>query len=269
MSMDRGRLSKGEIRRENIMKLLKHQGKVTIQEITDKFGCSEPTARRDLDLLDKQGGIIRSLGGALLDASPLSFEASFTDKQQLLLLEKEAIAQSAASMVKEGDIVGLTGGTTTFLIARMLKMHQGITVVTNAVNIAMELSDCEGVQIVLTGGVMRRKNYELCGPLAEKVLEGLHIGKMFMGIDGFTIEAGMTTFSEQESVIGEMMLKRSVQTFAVFDHTKVGKTSLFSIAPLTALRGCITDQKLPDGMANYLQAHGIELHVAKKVQMEV
>lgn len=262
-------MSKGEIRRESIMRLLKLQGKVTVQEITDKFGCSEPTARRDLDVLEKQGGIIRSFGGAQLDTSPISFEASFTDKQQLLLLEKEAIARTAASMVQEGDIVGLTGGTTTFLIARMLKMHQGITVVTNAVNIAMELSDCEGVQTVLTGGVMRRKSYELCGPLAEKVLEGLHIGKMFMGIDGFTVEAGMTTFSEQESVIGKMMLERAAQTFAVFDHTKVGKTSLFSIAPLTSLAGCITDRKLPDGMANYLRAHGIELHVATMAHMEV
>ncbi|KIL41955.1 DeoR faimly transcriptional regulator [Gordoniibacillus kamchatkensis] len=269
MSTDRISLSKGELRRENIMRLLKLQGKVTIQEITEKFGCSEPTARRDLDLLEKQGGIIRSFGGAQLDASPIAFEASFTDKQQLLLLEKEAIARTAAAMVQQGDIVGLTGGSTTFLIARMLKQHQGITVVTNAVNIAMELSDSEGVQVVLTGGVMRRKSFELCGPLAEKVLEGLHIGKMFMGIDGFTVEAGMTTFSEQEAVIGALMLKRAATSYAVFDHTKAGKNSLFSIAPLTALKGCITDQKLPDAMTKYLKAHRIELFVAEKEQMEV
>lgn len=256
-------LSKGEIRRNNIIKLLKNQGKATVQEIVERYQCSEATARRDLDLLEKQGEIIRSLGGAQLSISNPIIEASFVDKQRLLWAEKEAIAQKAASLVEEGDIVGLTGGTTTFLIARHLKSFQRITVVTNAVNIAMELSDSEGVQVVLSGGVMRQKSFELCGPLAEKVLNSTHIGKMFMGIDGVTIEQGMTTFSEQEAVIGELMLKRATKTFAVFDHTKVGKASLFSIAPLTSLAGCITNQELPEHISVFLKQYDVKFFLAE------
>jgi DeoR/GlpR family transcriptional regulator of sugar metabolism len=77
-------------------------------------------------------------------------------------------------------VIGLTGGTTTFLIAKAIKFRKNITVVTNAVNIAMELSEGEDIQVVLTGGVMRKNSYELCGPLAEKTVEGLNIGKMFL-----------------------------------------------------------------------------------------
>ncbi|SDC18646.1 transcriptional regulator, DeoR family [Paenibacillus sp. UNCCL117] len=256
--------SKGDRRREQIMNLLKRQGRVTIQEMIEKFDCSEATARRDLDVLERQGGIIRSLGGAQLESPAASGrEISFFEKKQLLWLEKEAIAAQAAKLVEEGDVVGLTGGTTTFLIARELKLRRGITVVTNAVNIAMELSESDGVQVVLTGGVMRRNSFELCGPLAERIIEGINIGIMFMGIDGIAEEQGLTTFSEQEADIARLMLKRSLRSYAVFDHTKAGRTSLFSMAPLTTLTGCITN-KIPDEpLRAFLEANGIALHLAE------
>ncbi|TVY00287.1 DeoR/GlpR family DNA-binding transcription regulator [Paenibacillus cremeus] len=257
--------SKGEERRERLLQMLKRQGKITIQEITEKLNCSEATARRDLDLLEKQGGIIRSLGGAQLDNSLSSGgkELHFHEKEQLLLLEKEAIAVRAAAMIQEGDVVGLSGGTTTFLIARELKLKRGITVVTNAVNIAMELSDSEDIQVVLTGGVLRRNSYELCGPLAEKIVENINIGIMFLGVDGITEEQGLTTFSEQEAQIGRLMLKRSRASYAVFDHTKAGRVSLFSIAPLDELKGCITNAMVDEGLRTVLNQQGIELILAE------
>ncbi|WP_159881415.1 DeoR/GlpR family DNA-binding transcription regulator [Paenibacillus puerhi] len=256
--------SKGERRREQIMNLLKRQGRITIQEMIDKFDCSEATARRDLDVLERQGGIIRSLGGAQLEspAAASGREISFFEKKQLLWLEKEAIAAKAAALVEEGDVVGLTGGTTTFLIARELKLRKGITIVTNAVNIAMELSESDGVQVVLTGGVMRRNSFELCGPLAERIIESVNIGIMFMGIDGITEEQGLTTFSEQEADIARLMLKRALRSYAVFDHTKIGRTSLFSMAPLSTLTGCITNELTDASLRAYLEASGIALHLA-------
>lgn len=252
-------LSKGDKRRDSIMKLLKRQGKVTIQEIIETFHCSEATARRDLDMLEKQGGIIRSIGGAQLEGSTYPREVPFGEKQELLLLEKEAVAKLAAGMVEEGDIVGLTGGTTTFLIARALKQSKGITVVTNAVNIAMELAESSGVQVVLTGGVMRSNSYELCGPLAEKVLENINISKMFVGIDGVTAEQGITTYSELEAEIARLMIKRALHTYAVFDYTKLGKISLFNIAPLHSLKGCITNAQIKEGFQQRVKEIGVEL----------
>ncbi len=255
--------NKGDKRRERIMTMLKRQGKITIQEIIDALHCSEATARRDLDSLARQGSLIRTIGGAQLDHLPASREIPFHEKKQLLLLEKEAIAAKAAAMVKPGDVVGLTGGTTTYLIAKALKELRGITVVTNAVNIAMELADCDGIQLVLTGGVMRQNSYELCGPLAEKVVEGLNIGIMFAGVDGVTAEQGLTTYSEQEAVIARLMLKRSVSSYAVFDHTKVGRASLFSFAGLDAVSGCVTDRQPEGEVGRYLEERGIPVYVAE------
>lgn len=265
MSQQSQVLSKGDKRRESIMQLLKKQGRITIQEIVDTLGCSEATARRDLDVLEKQGGIIRSFGGAQLDPGLTGRELPFQEKKELLLLEKEAVARKAASLVREGDVVALTGGTTTFLIARELRMHSRITVVTNAVNIAMELSGCEGVQVVLTGGVMRHNSYELCGPLAEKIVDSIHISKMFMGIDGISSEAGLTTFNELEADIARLMLKRSREMYAVFDHTKVGRASLFGVAPLDSLHGCVTNQAPSGELAAQLRRLDIPVYVAEPV----
>jgi DeoR family transcriptional regulator of aga operon len=257
--------SKGDKRRNIILSMLKLQGKITIFEIIEKFNCSEATARRDLDLLEKQGNIIRSFGGAQLESISVHKEVPFHEKKQMLWLEKEAIAAKAASLVEEGDVVALTGGTTTFLIARALKLREHITVVTNAVNIAMELSESQGVQVVLTGGVMRRNSFELCGPLAETIVENLNINIMFMGIDGITAEQGLTTFSELEADIARLMMKRSGKTIAVFDHSKAGRSSLFSISALTMIQGCITNRLPNQELLDFLNQQQIPLYIAEAV----
>lgn len=254
--------SKGEQRRQGIMLRLKQNGRITITEIIEQFDCSEATARRDLDILEKNGSVIRTIGGALLEGFLAVKEVSFTEKQQKLWVQKEAIARKAVELIEEGDIIGLSGGTTTFLIARELKKREGITVVTNAVNIAMELADNDALQVVVIGGVMRGKSYELCGPLAEKTIEHLNIGKMFLGIDGLTLEQGPTTYSELEAQTARTLLSHSQQTIAVFDHTKLDRASLFSIAPLDALYGCITDDGADPAFLRKLAERGVQVYSA-------
>lgn len=251
--------SKGDVRRERILHDLQRQGRISVVEIIERYGCSEATARRDLALLAETEPIIRTLGGAHYEGMSAG-EASFREKQGVLWEEKLQIAEKAASLVEEGDIVGLTGGTTTFLISKALKHKTNITVVTNAVNIAMELADSEAIQVVLTGGVMRSKSYELCGPLAESIVSHLHIGKMFVGIDGISIEQGLTTYSELEAEVDRAMIQRSKQVLAVFDHSKLNKTSLFTIAPLDDIHACITDRKLDQEMEQHLQKLQIDIH---------
>ena len=257
-------LSKGKLRRQQIMQLLKKEGRISLQDITSQLHCSEATARRDLDLLADTENVIRTIGGAQLEQLGGVREFSFSEKKQLLGMEKEAIAHTAAALVQEGDVIGLSGGTTTFLLARELKLHTNITVVTNAVNIAMELADNEGIQVVLTGGVMRKKSYELCGPLAEKSVQGLHIGTMFVGIDGISAEHGITTYSELEAEIGRMLIGRSSRTIAIFDQSKAGKTSLFSIVPIDHIHACVTDAPLDASLEDKLEELHIDIHYAKK-----
>lgn len=256
-------LSKGEQRRQSILGMLKQKGRVSVQDIVDTLHCSEATARRDLDALEQTDSVIRTIGGAIYDAYLTAKEASFEEKTSLSWVEKERIAHTAASLVEEGDIVGLSGGTTTYLIAKQLKARSGITVVTNALNIAMELADSDGIQLVVAGGILRRKSYELCGPLTEKVVESLNIGKMFLGIDGFALEQGLTTHSESEAQIAKILIKRSERTFVVFDRSKVGRVSLFTIAPVASAHACITDAPLAGTLDEQLRKRNIRVYVAK------
>ncbi|WP_090578791.1 DeoR/GlpR family DNA-binding transcription regulator [Paenibacillus sp. OV219] len=253
--------SKGQRRREQIMNVLKRQGRITIQELVDRFGVSEATARRDLELMEKSEPVIRTIGGAMYDGMNAVRELPFAEKEGLSFLEKERIAAAAASLILEGDVVGLSGGTTNYYLAKLLKTRRGITVVTNAVNVAMELAGSD-INVVVTGGMMRHNSFELCGPLGEGMIGQLHIGKMFLGVDGVSSTGGITTYSEQEAHIAKAMIRRSQATYAMFDHTKIGRTSLFSIAPLSQLQGFITDEALPQQLASIAQTHGIQTVVA-------
>ncbi|MFD1957619.1 DeoR/GlpR family DNA-binding transcription regulator [Paenibacillus thailandensis] len=255
--------SKGQRRREGILQLLKQQGRITIQEIVEKFGCSEATARRDLEQMEAAYPLIRTIGGAMYDGLNAVRELPFSEKEGLSYLEKERIAAVAATLIEEGDIVGLSGGTTNYLIAKMLKTRSGITVVTNAVNIAMELAG-SGVQVVVTGGIMRHNSFELCGPLGEGMVAHLNIGKMFIGVDGVSEANGITTYSEQEAQIAKALIQRSQYTYAVFDETKVGKSSLFSIADLSEIQAFITDKPLPEALSAAAAENGIQVYVAEQ-----
>lgn len=257
------KLSKGERRRQNILQWLKKNGKITVQEMVSEFGISEATARRDLELLEAEAPVIRTIGGAMYDGFHSMKEYSFQEREQFSYLEKEKIAAAAAKLIREGDVIGLTGGTTSFVIARAIKTRKNITVVTNAVNIAMELAGNKDIQLVVTGGIVRGNSFELCGPLAEGMIQQVHIGKMFLGIDGVNLKQGLATYSEQEAAIARAFIGRAVQTYAVFDHTKVGRTSLFTVTPLQNLAGCITDRPLPKEMMHELERQGIDLYIAE------
>lgn len=252
--------SKGQRRREAVLQLLKQQGRVTIQEIVVRFGCSEATARRDLEQLEVNDSIIRTIGGAMYDGMRTMRELPFAEKEGLSILEKEHIAKLAATLIVEGDVVGLSGGTTNFLLAKLLKSRKGITVVTNAVNIAMELAGSD-IQIVMTGGIMRHNSFELCGPLGEGSIAQLNIGKMFIGVDGISAGGGITSYSEQEAQTAKALIKQSQATYALFDHTKIDRTSLFSIAALSELHAVITDAPLSEPLTEQLNKHHVSIYV--------
>lgn len=257
--------SKGERRRESMMNALKQQGRLTIQEIVERFDCSEATARRDLEILERQGPVIRTIGGALYDGLGGVRDITFAEKAGLHSLEKERIAREADRLISEGDIIGLSGGTTNYLLAKLLKIRRGITVVTNAVNIAMELAGSD-IQVAVTGGIMRHNSFELCGPLGESTVSHIHIGKMFIGLDGISEESGITLYSEQEAQIAKALMRRSAATYVMFDHTKVGRTSMFPVAALDEVRALITDKPLPPGLCAMAERYRLAVYVASPEQ---
>ena len=157
-------------RHEQILSRLQESGEVTIEELCTQLGASVVTIRRDLDELEKRSLLKRTHGGAVpigpLFYEPFKKDSSFQDKIGSFAEEKRRIARRASEMITPGATIALTGGTTTTEIIRCLNAMSGITIVTNTVNVAMELSSRKDIDVVVTGGHLRGNWFTLIGPLA-------------------------------------------------------------------------------------------------------
>lgn len=247
-------------RRQHILTLIQNQGRALVGDLSRSLGTSTITIRKDLEYLDSKGLIQRTHGGALRIQSGAMFDPSLQEKQKQHWREKQRIAAAAMTMVKEGQCVMLDSGTTTTAIAHALKSFSQLTVITNAVNIAAELSSTD-FEVILVGGSLRKNSSSLVGPLAEDVLEQMHADILFLGLDGFDLEAGITTPNFLESRVNRAMIKAAKRVVAVCDSTKFGRRSLSRIAPASAIHAVITDKNVPGEIEEGLKAAGIELHL--------
>ena len=156
-----------EERRRAILDLLSRQGRVLVTELSRHFETSQVTIRKDLDVLHAHGMVHRTHGGALPSRDGALEDPTLREKEKLHRQEKVRIAASAASMVKEGQVIILDSGTTTTAIARALRSFQNLTIITNAVNIAAELAGT-AVEVILTGGTLRKNSFRWSAPSPKK-----------------------------------------------------------------------------------------------------
>lgn len=247
-----------EERRQHILALAQQNGRVIVDDLSRNLGISRITIRKDLDHLQAKGLLLRTHGGALPPQSGALFDPSLKEKATRHSKEKERISAAAAALVQDGQCVLLDSGTTTTAIARALKRFSHLTVITNAVNIAAELSGTD-FDVILTGGTLRRNSFSLVGPLAEEVLAEIHADLLFLGVDGFDLEAGLTTPNIMESRVNRAMVKASTTTVAVCDSTKFGRRSLSKIVDATGVHHIITDVNLPKATADAIRDLGITL----------
>src|SRR5262249_40214853 len=219
---------------------LSGSGSVNVADISDELGVSAATVRRDLDLLERQRLLARTHGGAV--AQGVFYELPLRYKGGRHKEEKLRIAREAATRVAAGHAVGLTGGTTTTEVARALVDHQRLTLVTNALNIASEMAVRPNLKLVATGGVARSESYELVGPIAEASLAGLNLDIVFVGADGVSLEAGLTTHHEVEAHTNRALIERSRSVVVVADGSKIGLVAFAQICEITTVGELITDQ---------------------------
>ena len=181
-----------EERRREILGVLHRDGRVLVKDLARHFRISQITVRKDLEFLDGQGVIQRTHGGALPVPAGALLDPTLREKEKLHRKQKTQIALAAAGLVEAGQSVLLDSGTTTTAIARALKHMVGLTVITNAINIAAELAGTH-IEVILTGGVLRKNSFSLVGPLAERALRQLSADVLFLGVDGFDTKAGLFT----------------------------------------------------------------------------
>jgi DeoR family transcriptional regulator of aga operon len=249
-----------EERRRAILETLNREGRVLVLELAKRFETSQVTIRKDLEALDAHGLIHRTHGGALPAREGALEDPTLREKEKLHHREKLRIAEAAARMVQEGQVVILDSGTTTTEIARALRNFRNLTIVTNAVNIAAELSGT-AVEVILTGGTLRKNSFSLVGPIAEETLHRLHADLLFLGVDGFDVQYGLSTPNLLEAKVNRVMVEIAKRKVAVCDSSKFGRRSLSLIAAPSALNEVITDRGVPKVDARALKKAGIEVTV--------
>ena len=248
-----------------ILGIIVEEGGVHIDEIIERLGVSAATARRDLDLLAEQQLVTRTRGGA--SANPTSSQLPLRFRMSRMGEEKARIAHTAAAMVSSGDVIGLNGGTTTTEVAREIALlpsltdpDNPVTVVTNAVNIASELTVRQCVRVVVTGGVARAQSFELTGPLSDLILPQISVGTLFLGVEALDT-SGTYAQHEGEAAVNAALVRAARRVVVVADHTKLGMSAFALICRTADIDMLITDEGADEGQVAALTRAGLEVRL--------
>jgi len=245
-------------RRNEIVRLINENRKVRVEELATKFVVSLVTIRNDLNYLEKKGLIHRVYGGALI-RDFVAHDSALSEKAKLAIDEKRRIGAKAADLILDGDSIILDSGTTTLEIARRIINRSSLTVMTNAVNIATVLAGNPKMNVMLTGGSLRENSFSLVGPEAESALRDFYFDKLFLGVDGFDLDVGLTTPNQLEAHLNTVMVEVARQTILVTDSSKFGRKTLCRIGGLEKIETIITDHGIGEEYLSRLTEIGIEV----------
>jgi len=254
---------KQQRRFQEILKSLQDNGTISVEELSTSLKVSVVTIRRDLDTLEKQGLLNRTHGGAVA-GHPMFYESfkndrSFMAQVEHFAEEKRRIGRAAAALVQPGETIAVTPGTTTAEIIRGLPFNADLTVVTNTVNIAMELSKRKDIDVFVTGGHLRGDWFSLVGPTAIQSFGNMLIHTLFIGADGFDAQWGASCHNAEEAELNSMLVNRSRRHIAVIDHSKLNVVARWRICEISSIHTLITDSgATAELIAPFLEA-GIEV----------
>jgi DeoR/GlpR family transcriptional regulator of sugar metabolism len=249
-------------RRRLIAESVRSRGVVSVSEMAETLGTTEITLRRDLRAMAREGLLVRTHGGAV-QPTGLGHEPSYSEKSGQAATEKAAIARLAFAMIKPGDSILLGPGTTTLALARLLVTCPELTVVTNSLLVAQALMEAPRVEVILTGGALRRSIYALVGPAAEESVRALRASQTFLSGNGFSAERGLSTPSPVVAATDRALAGAAQQVVVLADHTKIGRETMCQTVPAARIDTLITDSRAdPDELEAIRQA-GVEVRVAE------
>jgi DeoR family transcriptional regulator, aga operon transcriptional repressor len=255
--------SKTDKRAKEILRLLLSHGKTSVEELTRVFRTSPASVRRDLVRLEERGLVHRTHGGAMIAGQtyePFRFDSSFNVREGRFAAEKKRIATAAAELVLDTETIGFTAGTTTTEIARELRTRTGLHIITNAVNIGLELNSNNGPDTTLTGGCIRWAGaFSLIGPAALESLNAVVMDKVFIGVCGVDPEHGATVIETEEAAVFRAMTRRAKQVIIVADSSKVGMTSPAVICPVSDIDILITDDGVSDDAVSAFRRSDVQV----------
>ena len=255
---------KAKNRADLILRELRQEGSLSLDDLISRLSTSAASVRRDLSKLEVKGLVRRTHGGVTLVEpllyEPFRYDSLFQNREQHRPAEKRRIGAAAAELIQENETVGFTAGTTTTYVARNLRNRPNIRVITNAINIAMELSNCPGLKTFVTGGFVQwAGSFSLVGHAAITSLNDVFLDRVFVSVCGIDAGRGITVIEPEEGLTFRTMINQSKQTIVVADSSKIGIVTPALICPISNVHVLITDTRASDkAIAPFLQ-RGIEV----------
>lgn len=256
-------------RRRQILEEIRRAGAGSVAHLSDKFGVSTATIRRDLRLLEERGQLERTHGGAITElhaGSPPPILARET-RQELHISQKEQIAHYIArELIDNGDNITLGGGTTIGALIPLLATRSDLTIVTNGLATTSELHQVlryrTDAHILCCGGILRLVSSTFVGPVAEQFFRGLHVNKLLLSATGLTLDTGVTDPDVLETQVKRAMIASADKVILVMDSSKLGVKSLVTVLPVSEIDVLVTDEEIPDHYREMLAAHDVDVRIA-------
>ena len=257
-------------RLNRVLELVAARGSISIAEASEALSVSAATVRRDLNQLAEQQLVVRTHGGASVLSS--SFELPLRYKVPRESESKTAIAAAAERLVQPGMAIALNGGTTTSEVARALGRSQRllnptgeptVTLITNALNIAYELTLRQQFRLIMTGGVVRQKSYELVSTLVQQTLSEFTVDLAILGVDGLSVGNGATTLTQEEALVGRWFADTAKQVVITADSTKLGRSTVARLFQIDRVDLLITDAKADPRLVAEFTKAGVEVILAE------
>lgn len=247
-------------RHQHIIELIKKEGSVKVTDLCNALNVSSVTIRKDLQFLEDKKLLFRTHGGATL-TNPYIADRHVDEKVTLQASEKQKIGAYAAKLIEPNDCILIASGTTVQFFARNIVAKDNLTVVTSALNVALELIHHEGVEVIQLGGLMRKTSASVTGAYAEKVLSDFSCSKLFLGVDGIDLNFGLTTSSMTEALLNRKMIDASQKTIILVDSSKFGKRGFGKICGIEDIEQVITDANVSAHTIKSLESMGVEVTI--------
>jgi DeoR/GlpR family transcriptional regulator of sugar metabolism len=244
-------------RRNAILEKLQAERRVVVSELSQIYKVSEETIRRDLEKLENDGFAIKSYGGAVINENA-NVDLPFNIRKKRNVISKQKIAEVISSRIKDGTSIMLDASSTAVYIAKALKERKNLTLITNSIEILIEMFDTPNVNVLSTGGAMREGSFALVGPQTDKMLNSYHVDIAIVSAKGFDLETGMTDTEELHANNKKTMLHAGREKVLAVDSSKFGKTAFTEIGTLEDISMVVTDAKPDEVWLQAFKEYGIE-----------
>jgi len=261
--MEKGEGKSTVSRRIKILEMLKTHGQVNVNELSESLGVTGVTIRNDLAQLEKKRVLIRARGGAIkLEQNIADEDYPLSDKQKKHLFEKREIGKKAAELIEESNTIIIDSGSTTYELAKNLKKFNDLTVITNALNVATLLAEYNNINVIVPGGMLKKNSLSLVGILAEKGFKDYFCDKLFLGVDGFDLDFGISTPNPEEAHLNQIMIEISKEVIVVSDSSKFQRRGFAFIAPVNKIDTVVTDKGISPENKSKLENLGVNVIIA-------